>query len=202
VIRVESDDFFVVLADGIQRIGEVAANLIRSLDSQGRHETTSVSPDFVNGLPIVDPLPVSTYPRRAGATMGARDGGVLCATWLPGPKTVLWKGDSLPTVANPMALAQGDGEGPEIDSVVMPSGRSAFVRAASLVRDNGGGGPLYLVTDSGVVFGIRDEATAKVLGIQGDSVAAPWPVLSRLPSGPELNRDNALVARDSVTVPP
>jgi hypothetical protein len=86
--------------------------------------------------------------------------------------------------------------------VVMPSGRSAFVRAASLVRDNGGGGPLYLVTDSGVLFGIRDEATAKVLGIEGDSVAAPWPVLSRLPSGPELNRDSALVARDSVTLPP
>ena len=98
VPRVDSDDFFVVLADGVQRIGEVAANLIRSLDSHGSQEMPSVSPDSVSGLPTVDSLPVSTYPPRAGATMGAGDGGVLCAEWLPaGPKTVLWMGDSLPT---------------------------------------------------------------------------------------------------------
>ena len=65
-----------------------------------------------------------------------------------------------------------------------------------------GAGPLYLVTDSGVLFGIRDEDTAKLLGLQGDPVAAPWPVLSRLPRGPELSRDSALVARDSVALPP
>ena len=202
VPRVDSDDFFVMLADGVQRIGEVAANLIRALDSHGAYEMPSVSPDSVSGLPIVGSLPVSTYPRRAGSIMGAGDGGVLCAGWLPaGPKTVLRIGDSLPTAENPIALAQADGEGPAIDSVVMPSNRSAYVRAASLARDNGGG-PLYLVTDGGVLFGIRDEATAKLLGIQGASVAAPWPVLSRLPRGPELNKDSALVARDSVTVPP
>ena len=202
VPRIDSDDFFVVLADGVQRVGEVAANLIRSLDSHGSQEIPSVSPDSVSGLPTVDSLPVSAYPPRAGATMGARDGGVLCAEWLPaGPRTVLWRGDSLPTAGNPVALAQGDGEGPSIDSVVMPSNRSAYVRAGSLTRDSGGG-PLYLLTDSGVLFGIRDEATAKLLGIQGESVAAPWPALSRLPRGPELNRDSALVARDSVPVPP
>jgi type VII secretion protein EccB len=204
VLRVDSDDFLVVLADGVQRIGEVAANLIRSLDSHGNHEMTSVSPDSVSGIPIVDTLPLSRYPQHAGATMGARDDGVLCATWMPGgPKTVLWKGDSLPIAGNPIALAQGDDEGPNIDSVVMPSRRSAYVRAASLTHDDDGGGtPLYLVTDSGVLFGVRDEATAKLVGIQGDPVAGPWPVLSRLPRGPELNRDSALVARDSVILPP
>ena len=123
----------------------------------------------VSGLPIVDSLPVSTFPPRAGATIGARDGGVLCAEWLPtGPRTVLWRGDSLPTAGNPIALAQGDGEGPAIDSVVVPSDRSAYVRAASLTRGSGGG-PLYLVTDSGVLFGIHDETTAKLLGLQGES---------------------------------
>ena len=61
-------------------------------------------------------------------------------------------------------------------------------------------GPLYLVTDSGVLFGMHDENTAKLLGVQGDPVPAPWPVLSRLPRGPELSRDSALVARDSVAL--
>jgi type VII secretion protein EccB len=203
VTRVDSDDFFVVLADGVQRIGEVAANLIRSLDSQGGGEIPSVSPDTISGLPSADSLPVSTYPRRSGAVLGARDGAVLCVRWLPdGPKTVLWMGDSLPADGDPTALAQADGDGPHIDDVVMPPGRSAYVRAGSLAGDGGDQGPLYLVTNTGVLFGIRDEDTAKVLGVNGAPVAAPWPLLSRLPRGPELNRDSALVARDSGAAPP
>ena len=97
VTRVDADDYFVVLADGVQRIGEVAANLIRITDSQGSREIASVSPDAVGDVPVVDSLPVSTFPRRAGTPIGAGGSGVLCAQWLPdGPKTVLWVGDSLP----------------------------------------------------------------------------------------------------------
>jgi type VII secretion protein EccB len=203
VSRVDSDDFFVVLADGVQRIGEVAANLVRSLDSQGSRDIPSVSPDAVSGLTVVDSLAVSTYPQRAGATVGARDGGVLCAEWLPGgPKVSVWTDDAMPAAGTGTALAQADGEGPDIDSVAVPSGRSAYVRAASLVSGDGGGGPLYLVTDTGVLYGIRDEDTAKILGLQAEPVTAPWPLLSRLPRGPELNRDSALVARDVVDLPP
>jgi len=203
VTRVEADDYFVVLADGVQHIGEVAANLLRSLDSHGGRDIPAVSPGAISGSPSVESLPVSTYPRHAGTTLGARDGGVLCAGWLPdGPRTTLWLGDSLPTDANATALAQGDGEGPAIDSVVMPPGRSTYVRAASLSRESGDTGSLYLVTDGGVLFGIRNVDTAKILGIQGDPVAAPWPLLSRLPRGPELNRDSALIVRDSVALPP
>jgi hypothetical protein len=58
------------------------------------------------------------------------------------------------------------------------------------------------VTDGGTLFGIHDADTAKMLGVQGDPVPAPWPVLSRLPRGPELTKDSALVARDSILAPP
>ena len=88
VTRVDANDYFVVLRDGVQRIGEVAANLIRVLDSQGTREITSVSPDVISEVPVVDSLPVSTFPRRVGATLGAADSAVLCAQWLPdGPKS-------------------------------------------------------------------------------------------------------------------
>ena len=203
VTRVDADDYFVVLADGVQRIGDVAANLIRTVDSQGSREIVSVSPDAVGDAPVVDSLPVSTFPRRAGTTSGADGGGVLCAQWMSGgAKSVLWLGDSLPVDSNPVELAQADGDGPKIDNVVLPSGRSAYVRAVALTGGGGDAGPLYLVNDSGVLFGIHDENTAKLLGVQGDPVAAPWPVLSLLPRGPELSRDSALVARDSLVLPP
>lgn len=203
VSRVDSDDFYAVLAGGVQRVGEVAANLIRSHDAHGRRDVPSVSPDTIGGIPSVDSLPVATYPRRAGSTLGAREGGVLCAQWLPDASNApLWMGDSLSTVGESTVLAQADGDGSHIDSVAMPSGRSAYVRASSLAGSPSDTGPLYLVTDVGVLYGIRDEATAKTLGIGSRPVAAPWPLLSLLPRGPELNRDSALVARDSFTPSP
>jgi type VII secretion protein EccB len=203
VTRVDSIDYLVVLADGVQRIGEVAADLIRIVDSQGSREISSVSPDVVAGLPVVDSLPVSTFPGHAGTSMGAADSGVLCAQWLPsGPKTRLWYGDSLQANSSAIDLVQADGEQPNIDSVVIPAGRSAYMRSSSLTGDGGDTAPLYLMADNGVIFGIHDDNTAKLLGIGGHPVAAPWPVLSRLPRGPELNRESALVARDSVASPP
>ena len=75
------------------RIGEVAANLIRAVDSQGSREIASVSPDAVGDVPVVDSLPASTFPAararpqvRAATACCARSG---CPT---GPKTVLWVG--------------------------------------------------------------------------------------------------------------
>jgi hypothetical protein len=38
--------------------------------------------------------------------------------------------------------------------------------------------------------------------VGSDPVKAPWPVLTWLPRGPELSRESALVARDSVALPP
>ncbi len=202
VARADVDDYFVVLAYGVQQIGDVAANLIRAVDSQGTSEIVSVSPDAVAEVPVVDSLPVSMFPRRAGTTSGAGGNGVLCAQWRPdGPKTVLWLGDSPPVDSNPIELAQADGDGPSIDSIVVPSGRSAYVTAAAL-SGGGGAGPLYLVTDGGVLFGLHDENTAKLLGVQGDPVRAPWPVLSWLPRGPELSRESALVPRDGIASAP
>jgi type VII secretion protein EccB len=203
VTRVDGVDYFVVLADGVQRIGEVAANLIRTIDARGSREMATVSPDAIGDVPVVDSLPVSSFPTRAGVTIGAGDSGVICAQTVPyRPETVLWQGDSLPVEPSPVDLAQRDGEGPNIDTVVLPSGRSAYVRSAALTGEGGAAGPLYLVTDTGVLFGLRDENTAKLLGVRGNPVAAPWPVLSRLPRGPELSRDGALVARDSLALPP
>jgi type VII secretion protein EccB len=202
VTRVDADDYFVVLADGVARIGEVAANLIRTVDSQGNREIASVSPDTISDVPVAE-FSALMFPDRAGTTSGAGGDGVLCAQWRPDrSKTILWQGDSLPADASPIDLAQADGNGPAVDSVAVPSGRSAYVRAAALTGGVDDDGPLYLVTEGGVLFGLHDENAAKILGVQGDPVRAPWPVLTWLPRGPELSRESALVARDSVALPP
>ena len=59
----------------------------------------------------------------------------------------------------------------------------------------GARGSLFLVTDSGVLFGIRDEDAAKQpRADRHPPQPAPWPVLAALPRGPELSQSGASVA--------
>jgi hypothetical protein len=90
-----------------------------------------------------------------------------------------------------VALAQADGPGPALDAVYVPPGASAYVRAG----DNAGA--RYLITDTGVRFAVHDDDAAHALGVD-DAGPAPWPLLTLLPAGPELSRQNASIAHDVV----
>lgn len=192
VTRVGGDEYYAVLAGGVQRIGQVAADLLRFSDSQGTTNAAAVAPDAIGAAPVVDALPVAGFPDRAPALLG---GGALCASWAttgdPGVALLAGEGLPLPAGRMPRTLAQADGPGPALDAVYVPPGRSANVRA----------GARYLVTDAGVRFAIHDDAAAHDLGL-AEAVPAPWPVLGALPAGPELSREKASTPRDSVASPP
>lgn len=98
-----------------------------------------------------------------------------------------------------VTLAQADGAGPRIDRVVVPAGRCAYVTAVAAAGGVDGmrAGPRYLVTDGGVVHGIRDDAAAAALGLGGEPVAVPWALLAWLPRGPELAVEDAALAIDA-----
>jgi type VII secretion protein EccB len=197
--RAGTAEYYVTLAAGVQRIGEVTADLIRFTQTRGRRDIVTVAPGVVGAVPIVADLPVATFPDHGGVS----DRPVLCAQW--GSTATQTNGavlvaDSLPT-GRPVRLAQGDGAGPDVDSVVLPAGRSAYVRASGVTGNGADNGPRYLVTDSGVVFGIRDDEAAKRLGLTNPTTPAPWPVLARLPRGPELSVQAASIVRDSVGAP-
>jgi type VII secretion protein EccB len=199
--RADATEHYVVLARGVQRVGEVAADLIRFTSSLGNREIRTVAPDVIGRLPAVDVLPVSTFPERAGAPP---DTAVLCAHWQPNEtagqaNTTVLVGGSLP-VDSTVSLAQADGAGPNVDNMRVPHGRSAYVRSTGVT--GGGEGSLYLITDSGVLFGIHDEDAAKVLGLSAPAVPAPWPVLALLPRGPELSIQAASVAHDTIAAAP
>ena len=201
VARAAAEEYYVVLARGVQRIGEVAADLIRFTNSQHDRDIDTVAPDIIGAVPILDTLRVSEFPERGGVSGDA----IVCARWQVSPaatNTAVLVGNSLSDVRdNPLMLAQADGDGPSVDTVSIPRGRSAYVRSIGIAGDSASTGALYFVNDSGVVFGLRDEDTAKHLGLAGTPVPAPWPVLARLPRGPELSKDAASIARDSVAGP-
>ncbi|MGZ4514595.1 MAG: type VII secretion protein EccB [Mycobacterium sp.] len=194
ITRAGGDEYYAVLAAGVQRIGQVAADLLRFGNSEGTATAVAVAPDAIRAAPIVDSLPVAGFPDRAPTL---DDGSTLCVSWQAAPSgqsgVTFLAGSRLPLPAGqaPVTLSQADGHGPALDAVYVPPGRSAYVRV----------GTRYLVTDTGVRFAIHDDNAAHDLGLPAAN-PAPWPVLAALPAGPELSREKASLARDSVAGTP
>ncbi len=199
VTRADGDEYYVVLAAGLQRIGQVAADLMRFSDSRGTTNAITVAPDAIRAAGIVSTLPVGGFPGRAPAL--ADGGSTLCVSWRPAPSgdpdLALLTGNGLPVQAGQQSvtLSQADGSGPALDAVYLPPGRSAYVRG------DGRGGTRYLITDTGVRFAVHDDDAAHDLGLPAP-IPAPLPLLLALPSGPELSRQNASVAHDAVAGTP
>ena len=200
VTRTGGDEFYVVLADGVQRVGQLAADLVRFTNPQGTRTVMSVAPDVIRNAPAVTRLPVSGFPDQA-KNPRPTDDGTLCVGWTyaaSGNVDVSFSVGGLPLSdgEGPASLAQADGSGPAVDAVYLPPGRSAYVRATGLSGGNVRAGTRYVVSDTGVRYAIHDDDAAHDLGMPDAMVAAPWPLLANLPAGPELSRANASVAQD------
>lgn len=200
--RAGTTEYYVVLPGGLQRVGEVAADIIRFAHGIGGGDVPTVDPAAIAGIAVVNTLALSSFPMRSRPVMGQRTTAGVCVRWrsdASGTKAVVLNGN--PTIAGGVALAQADGVGPHVDSVAVPAGRSVYLRAAG-VRGDVEGGALYVLADSGVLYGIRDEQTAGYLGLSGPPVRGPWPLLAQVPRGPELSADSAALQRDVLRAHP
>ncbi|MHA7651745.1 type VII secretion protein EccB [Mycobacterium sp. ML4] len=202
ITRSAGDEYYVVLDSGVQRISQIIADVLRFSVSQGSADVITVPPDLLRAAPIVNTLPVSKFPDQAPSDIA---GAALCVAWTPvesgRPDVVVMAGTGT-RFPVPVALTQADGRGPAVDSFSIPSGRSAYVASVSQTGDQRRMDTRYLVTETGVRFAIHDEDAAHALGLPAAPAAAPWPVLSALPCGPELSREKASVARDTVAAQP
>jgi type VII secretion protein EccB len=206
VVRADSTDYYAVLRDGVQRIGEVAADLIRFTYPGVLDDVPAVAPSAIARTRAVDALAVGHFPRRAREPVGADGSPAVCAQWHPGQvndrsSSVVLTGRPPVPDDRATSLAQADGDGPNVDVVVIPAGRGIDARAAAIVGDDGSAGPRYLVSDMGVVYGIHDDDVATHLGLAGPPAPAPWPILAALPRGPELSTETASVVRDGLSAP-
>lgn len=192
------DRYYAVLAGGVQRVGQVAADLLRFGNARGTTNVATVAPDAISAAPILNSLPVAGYPDRPPTL--SNEGSTLCVSWQAarsGHSEVSFLVGELPLPhgRSPVTLSQADGRGPALDAVYVPPGRSAFVRA------DAGSDTRYLVTDTGVRFAVHDDDAAHDLGLAAAD-PAPWPVLGALPAGPELSRQKASIPRDTVAGSP
>ena len=203
VLRVASaggDEYYVVLKEGVQRVGQLAADLVRFADSQGTRTVISVAPDVIRTTKSTTRLPVSDFPDRP-QPVSVPDKAAVCVRWVrtaSGAVSTTFSVGGLPVPAGqaPVALAQADGNGPAVDAVYLPPGRTAYVRATSMSGIDARAGTRYLIGDTGVRYSVHDDAAAHDLGLPETMISAPWPVLTQLPAGPELSRATASVAQD------
>ncbi|WP_295651506.1 type VII secretion protein EccB [uncultured Dietzia sp.] len=186
----------VALADGVQEVGPVLADVIRSTSTVGA--VVDVAPDRM-GVPRSVALDVEAFPRTRPSVLETADSPVLCVREAAdGDASVrrmaIIAGAPAPGPTEARPVAGADGAGPAVDTVGVPGGGLMVTAAGRGTTTRGA--VTTIVADTGVRFDVPDDETAAVLGLGGVAVPTDGGILDRLPAGPRLDRAAALVSRD------
>lgn len=211
VERTGAPEFLVALEDGFQTVGETVGDLLRWAYSNNK-QAVRLSPSAVaDHKNPKNPLKLDSYPANIPTTLEANPNNtVLCLGWkaenytdttkaehtsvtigskLPGPKEM-----------TPVEMNAAGATGEIVEEFLMLPGKAAVVRA-SQGKGDFGTGPVQVVTGRGVRYGVPDAATAGALGLDGTFPPAPNQILSLLPMGPQLNKNEANRSYDSIPAP-
>ncbi|MEH0845194.1 type VII secretion protein EccB [Micromonospora sp. CPCC 205711] len=196
-------EHYVLTRDGLVSIGEVTALLLVSDGGQ----ITDITPDQAGELltdqrleaeGALQSLP-ALYPVRPGRT-------VVCATYRAGaaggpPTTTLEAFDQVPAeladAGNPVRQGPRDAVR-TAQEVVLPGGKGVLVQAAPGAGEGtepAAGATVYLISSQGVrhPLGRRGGDAVAALGYAGVApLVVPASLLSLIPTGPALDRQDAL----------
>jgi type VII secretion protein EccB len=203
--------FYVLLADGVQKVGSFVADLLRSANSYGSTTPRTVTPDVLVNIPEVTSLPVDYYPIGRLNFIDSAANPTTCVGWEKAPtdpqaQVFVYNGRGLPVPSSMddriVHLVRDDRDPASVvaNQVLVLPGAANFVTSTSGVITSDSRESLFWVSDNGVRFGIAaDDATLRALGLDpATAVQAPWPLLRTFAAGPALSQQAALVARDTV----
>lgn len=212
----DTTEHYVLLENGRQRVSEAVANIIRLEESLDAGPPPSVAPAQVADIREVDDtegLDIADYPDQVPTVLDPLRGhATMCLGWsLTGEgadeteRTAVFVGNEMPLPededGNRMSMVdigQANPDGFRLDGFFMPPGHAAPVRAATS-EHSFETGPIYLISDSGLRYGIPDEETAAHLGVP-EHRPAPDAIVRLLPTGASLNPQDAMRTFDSVPV--
>jgi len=173
---------YVVLADGLQEVPPLVADMLAAASGRAVAE---IGPEVVAAARVVRTLAFEDWPEVAPRLVEPGEAPATCWTWSgePGadPDGRVYVG-RVPPAPTPVPLAGADGPGPAPDVVVVGAGGAVRATAAGLLA---GAGAVWVVSSSGVAYGVPDDESAAALGITAPG-AAPETALRLLPSGPPL----------------
>jgi type VII secretion protein EccB len=210
--------YYAVLPDGLQPISPVLAAILRNTNSYGLDQPPRLGADAVAKLPVSRMLDTARYPDRQVAIVDAAKDPVTCAYWSKpaGAATSslsLLSGSALPVADAVRTLdlvGAGSGGSQTIATrVALAPGTGYFTQTVGGGPTSPGTGALFWVSDTGVRYGIDNEAdsasgaaghgkTVEALGLSAPAVPIPWSMLSLFANGPTLSRADALLAHDGL----
>lgn len=209
--------YYAVLPDGLQQISPVLAAILRNTNSYGLDQPPRLGADAVAKLPVSRLLDTARYPGQQLTVVDAGKSPVTCAYWSKpaGAATSslnLLSGSALPIAESihTVDLVGGGAatSGAVATRVALAPGTGYFTQTVGGGPDSPGTGSLFWISDTGVRYGIDNEAehsaaghgkTVEALGLSGSPVPIPWSVLSLFANGPTLSRADALLAHDGLT---
>ncbi|BAX92493.1 type VII secretion protein EccB [Mycobacterium shigaense] len=205
--------YYAVLPDGLQPISPVLAAVLRNSNSYGLDQPPRLSADQVARAPVSRALDAGRYPDQRVSLVDAVHDPVTCAYWskAAGASTnslTLLSGSALPIPErlHTEDLVAAGTEGTARRVAITP-GAGYFAQAVGQNSVSPTGGSLFWIADTGVRYGIDNEATgsgagpaktAEVLGLKPPPTPIPWSILSLYAPGPTLSRDDALLAHDGL----
>jgi type VII secretion protein EccB len=207
-------EYYVVLRDGVAKVKQSTADLIRFYDNPGAAEIKALSPERITGKSQSEGVDDSTYPERKTEVLNPETFPVACLGWSYSgegagaeERTAVHIGKKLPGIgvdsqgnANSVPISTPSADGIRIDHFYMPPGRGAVVRQATSKEDFTRG-QITLISDRGVKYGVPDAATAAGLGL-GDQEPAPRNIIQLLPDGASLSVQDVRQSYDSTPFGP
>jgi type VII secretion protein EccB len=186
------------LADGVAKVNDTTAAALRATNSFGLISPPAVESSDV--AKVAEQVYTSPLPDKPLDIILRDEAPALCWSWQrePGdqsPKTAVISGRHLPIPAG--ALNTG------IDQIGGNS--TVFINGGQFIRlqspDPRYGESLYYIDPQGVRYGLPNEETARVLGLNAPATA-PWQVVSLLVDGPVLSKQAALLEHDTLPADP
>jgi type VII secretion protein EccB len=208
------EQFFVVLRDGVQEIKRTTGDLIRYKNSDGEEVPLREPDELTQSNRLRGKINDSTFPRLRTTVLQTARYPVACLGWETygsgnnkDERTSLHVGKTVPGIPNNeqgnpswVNVSTPGSTDVRIDHFYMPPGRAAVVRQTTS-RNDFNSGPITLVSDRGVKYGVPNEETGRVLGIF-DPVPDPAPadILKLLPDGASLDARDVKQSYDTVPI--
>ncbi|MGH3516573.1 MAG: type VII secretion protein EccB [Haloechinothrix sp.] len=214
VTRTTGPEYFLLLRDGVQPISAAVAEVIR-YERSDSGVIPNVRPDVLADLNRAEALEVDHYPTAVPEVLNPLKGySALCLGWTvtgegddQDARTTVYVGNRMPLPkdedgdeALPFKVGQANPDGTRIDQFFMPPGRAAVVHAATS-KESFQSGPMFLISDRGMRYGIPDQATAAHLGLAKQR-PAPDAIVRLLPAATMLSAQAAKCTFDSVPIGP
>jgi type VII secretion protein EccB len=206
--------YYAVLPDGLQPVSPVLAAILRNTNSYGLDQPPRLAADEVAKLPVSRMLDTARYPDQQVGIVDAAKNPVTCAHWSKpaGAATsslTILSGSALPVPDGIRTVDLVGGSPGAATRVALAPGTGYFTQTVSGGAAAPAVGSLFWVSDTGVRYGIDNEAengpggsghgkTVEALGLSAPPVPIPWSALTLFAPGPTLSRADALLAHDGL----